>query len=897
MKRTKRQNTILALLLMFCANNFSIAQKAIINGTVRYGNESLQAATVSVGVQAKLTDANGSFTFSVSPGTYKLTITHAGYKKTEQTITAEAGLTTNLEFELIPDDHLETVTLGSRSVIPRSNLNTAVPIDIFSSAKLIQTGHVGLIQALQFSAPSINTGRQELNEPVTLRGLGPDQILIMVNEIRHHSSSYQNNGTPKSSIGRGSVTNDINSIPLSAVENVEILRDGASAQYGSDGIAGVMNIQLKKTTGKASIQLHNGQYYKGDGEKFWLGGYKGVSLKGKGFISFASDIRFQNPTTRDGEYLGTSYYPIPPGTSYPDSVRIKAKDDSVILARGIDKSEYSKYNGNNKVIAAGVLMNGGYNISKRSKFFWTSLFNYRKNWNAGTYRHFRQTTQVNIELYPNGFRPIVKVTNRDFSIRGGFETETRKKWNIKLNSSFGSNFNNSYVSNSNNASQQFTLGKNAPTEFYLGELVYKLFLNNISFIKNFATTNTSFKTLNLAIGAEWRLENYQQHAGDETSWKNYDTRKTGGSQPSIGSINKDNVFSKQRNVSAAYIDLELEPNNRFLIDLASRYEYYSDFGGNLAGKIAVRYYIAELFSLRGSISNGFRAPSMQQRFFEGTQSFRGTAQISGIFSNISPVTKEFNIPSLQAERSINVSGGFVSKLSNNLSLTADAYWIQIKNRVVLSGVFDTTNADIKAILTDYPNIDFVQFYVNAINTRTKGIDIVLNGRWMLNKTRLELTMAAGFNHNSIYGPIKTTAPVSDTARYRNTLFGVEEITTLERDQPRKKIIFSGNISKGRFGFAFRNTLFGNTALAQIVTNPRDTLYETFSSKVLTDISINYTPKAWLTITTGVNNVFDVYPDRNQNYRLTGQGTSPYSNGATPYGFNGGYYYVSMRFKL
>ena len=363
---------------------------------------------------------------------------------------------------------------------------------------------------------------------------------------------------------------------------------------------------------------------------------------------------------------------------------------------------------------------------------------------------------------------------------------------MKLNSSFGTNIHKSFVSNSNNASQQYTLGKNAPTAFYLGKLVYKLFLNNISFIKDFATENTKLKTCNLAVGAEWRLENYQTHAGDSASWKNYDTRKAGGSQPSIGSVSADNVVNKNRTVSAAYIDLEIEPGDRLLMDLAGRYEYYSDFGGNIAGKLAARYKFSDKFSLRGAISNGFRAPSIQQRFFEGTQSFRGSAQISGIFSNSSPVTKAFNIPSLQAERSINLSAGFVSKLSNTISLTVDAYWIQIKNRIVLSGVFDTTNRDIKAILVNYPNIDFVQFYVNAINTRTRGIDAVLNGRWKINKTRLGLTMAASFNRNSIFGPIKTTAPISDTSRYTNTLFGIEEITTLENDQPGRKNNFLRN---------------------------------------------------------------------------------------------------------
>jgi len=889
---------------IFFTNGISFSQDAIITGKVRYGNEVLHAATISLGGQTKLTDGNGAFTFSIKPGTYKIIITHAGYKKIEHTIIAGAGSTKNVEFDMIPNEQLGEVVVevGSRSLVHRSNLNTPVPVDVFSSDKLVQTAQLGLVQALNYLAPSLNTGKQEFNEPVTLRGLAPDLLLILVNETRRHSAAYMNNGIPKSSAGRGSVNNDLNAIPFSAIEKVEILRDGATAQYGSDAIAGVVNIELKKSIGKASFQLHTGQSYEGDGEKFQLGGYKGFSLKNKklsddrqGFLSFAADLRYQGPTTRAGEYPGTVFFDIPLGTRTDDSIRIKAQDDSAIYANGIDKKEFTKYNGINKVINSGFMVNGGYPISKRSKLSLTSMVNHKRNEGPGSYRFPKTTRQVNTELFPNGFRPLYKETNLDFSILTGFETETRKRGHLKLNSSFGTNIDNIFLSNSNNASQQYTLGKNAPTAFYLGKLVYKLFLNNISFIKDFATENTKLKTCNLAVGAELRLENYQTHAGDEASWKNYDTRKAGGSQPSIGSVSADNVVNKNRTVSAAYIDLEIEPSDRLLMDLAGRYEYYSDFGGNIAGKLAARYKFSDKFSLRGAISNGFRAPSIQQRFFEGTESYRGAAEIRGIFSNSSPVTKAFNIPSLEAERSINLSGGFISKLSNNISLTVDAYWIQIKNRVVLSGVFDRTNPDIAAIVGNYPDIDFVQFYVNAINTRTRGIDAVLNGRWKIKNTRLELILAGSFNRNSIFGPIKTTAPISDTSRYRNTLFGVEERTTLENDQPRKKIIFSGTISKGRFGFVFRNTLFGNTATATIVRNPTDTLYQFFSSKILTDISFNYTPKSWLTITVGANNIFDVYPDRPKNPR--NQLGNLYSAGATPFGSNGGYYYVAMSFKF
>jgi len=888
-------------------NNILFAQNGTITGKVKYGNDVLQAATVALGNKTVLTDQNGEFSIPIKPGSYTIIITHAGYKKIEQAITVNAGDTKNFHFEMVPTDQLdEVVLLGSRSLIQRSSLNTAVPVDVFSSDKLVQTGQLGLIQMLNYSVPSFNAGRQELNEPVTLRGLDPDHVLILVNENRYHNSAYLNNGTPKVSLGRGSVSNDLNSIPFSAIEGVEVLRDGASAQYGSDAIAGVINIRLKESTGKTSIQSHIGQFYAGDGEKFRLGIYRGFTI-GKslpagrqGFISISADTRYQAPTTRAGEYQNTVYINYPPfGSPAADSVRVKAKDDSIINARGIDKKEFSKYNGISQLISSGILVNSAYPTGKHSIFFLTSTANYRENHQPAPYRYPKNIYQVDTVLFPNGFRADVKTINWDVTAITGFRGETKNNWHWRASSSYGSNTNDRYVSNSNNASQQFILGKDAPTEFYLGKLIYQQFINNISFVKDFAQKNNDFKTCNLAVGAEWRIENYQQKEGDSASWEKYDNSNNiqGGSQPSIGSLNQN--VNKNRTVSGAYLDLEMETKKNLLVDIAVRYEFYDDFGGNLAGKLAVRYRVSESFSLRGAVSNGFRAPSMQQRFFEGTQSFRGSDRTSGIFSNNSGVTRAFHIPSLQAERSVNLSGGFTSKLSKNLSLTVDAYWIQIKDRIVLSGVFNKNDPYVAAILIEHPNIDVVQFYANAISSRTYGMDVVMNGRWNINKTRLGLTLAANFNRNTIFGEIKTTdkIPDSSTSSYTHTLFGIEEITTLEKDQPGEKIILSATVIKGKFGFAFRNTFFGNTASTDITTTlPIDTLYQIFSSRILTDISINYTPKSWLTITAGANNIFDVYPDL-YSPRLNSQGINLYNNGATPFGSNGGYYFLSMSFNF
>ncbi len=887
---------VILFLLCFCKTVFLFAQDGIIKGKVHNDYEDLPNATVSLGSQKMFTDNSGEFSFTAKPGAYTLTVTYVGYKKAEQPIRIEGRQTKTIDIVLTPNEQMgEVVVVGSRSTIKRSNLNTPVPVDAFSANKLLQTNQQGLIQMLNYLVPSFNANRQVLIEPVTLRGLDPDHLLILLNGTRYHNSAWLNNGSPNYNLGRGSVCNDLNSIPFSAIDKVEILRDGASAQYGSDAIAGVINIRLKESTGKTSIQVHAGQFYKGDGLKVSIGLNSGIRINKKGFLNYSADFRHQAPTSRGGEYKGTVYNDYPPNATAADSATIKAQDDSLIRARGINKKVFVS-NSISQLNSSGILINSGYPIGNHSELFLTSAVNYQENRFTGSYRFPNYTSQVNTVLYPDGFKPEVKATNWDVSLIAALKGDTKNRWHWELSSSYGNNSNKRYVSNTNNASQ-YTLGKNAPTSFYLGKLIYQQYINDVSFVKDLAKKNGDLKSCNMAIGAEWRFENFQHKEGDEASWKNYDStgRTQGGSQPSIGSVGPENVVNENRAVSAAYIDLEVETRDHFLFDVATRYEYYSDFGGNLAGKLAARYKFSEKFSLRASVGNGFRAPSMQQRFYSGIQSYRGSELTQGIFSNNSAVTKAFGIPSLEAERSVNLSGGFTSQLSHNISVTVDAYRIQIKNRIVLSGVFEKTNPDVAAILINYPNIDLVQFYTNAINTRTHGIDAVLNGNWNIHKTTLGLTLAANWNHNAVFGGIKTTNKIHDTSGYTNTLFGFEEITTLEQSQPREKIILLATINKGKFGFTFRNTLFGNTGSATIA-DP-DTLYESFSSKIITDISISYTPKSWLTITAGADNIFDVYPDRLQHYYDTNDGISIYSDGASPFGYNGGYYFVNMRFSF
>ncbi|MBD0284586.1 MAG: TonB-dependent receptor [Flavisolibacter sp.] len=902
MKERFLNKSILVALLSLLQATSLLAQEGHIKGRVHNGSEDLPAATVSLGNKAVLTDNNGKFLISASPGVYTLIITYTGYKKIEQVIKIEAGKTQMLDFIMTPVEQLgEIVVLGSRSVVQRSNLYTPVPVDVFSSSRLVQTGHISLTQMLNFAAPSFNASREILNEPATLRGLDPQHVLILLNGTRYHNMAWLFGGGLKGQLGKGSVGNDLNSIPFSGVEKVEILRDGAAAQYGSDAVAGVINIRLKESTGKTSIQLHTGQYYKGDGEKFSFGINRGISLNKRGFLNVSGDFRYQAPTFRGGEYQGTVYKSYPSGATRNDSILIKAQDDSIIRARGFNRRSVFENIGNSKIVRAGFLVNGGYSISNHTELFWTAAVNQRKVWRDVINRFPKNPNQVNLVLFPDGFQPKTNNNTIDVSAIAGVKGDTKNEWYWNFTSSYGQNALSSGVTNSNNASQSY-LGKEAPTSFYTGKTIYQQLTNNINFTKRYTRFTGNIKSLNIAIGGEWRVENYRNSAGDSASWHNYDPsgRTQAGSQGNSGTRPED-VVNKSRNVLGTYLDLETELADRLLFDVAARYEYYSDFGSNLAGKLAARYKFSERFMLRTSVNNGFRAPSLQQRYLSSTRlGFLSigntllTPAINGLFPNNHEVVKALGIPSLTAERTLNVSGGLTAKLANRISLTVDAYWIQIKNRVVLSKEYNRrNNKALDSILSEYPNLNHinqVSFFSNAINSRTYGIDLILNGFYHFPKSNLRYTLAANFNRTHLFGTIQTPRNIPANDVNTNILFSRADKASIEEGQPGNKITLSMNYQKGKVGFVLTNTRFGRTVVFHEMTPALD---EFFSSKILTDISLHYTPKTWLTITLGANNVFNVYPDPLKNYNNTNQGIFIYSPEASPFGFNGGYYFVGV----
>lgn len=884
-------------LVLIAYSFYGHTQTGTLKGKVQGMEGGLEGATVSIANTTILSDKNGEFNLNLAPAFYKITISHSGYELLIREIKIETGNTLAFDFILSAVDQMgEVIVIGSRSDRRRTNLNSPVPVDVISSSQLLNTGQTNLTQMLNFAVPSFNASRQLTNEPVTLRGLDPDHLLILVNGTRYHNMAFMNDGRVRGTLGRGSVANDMNSIPFSAIEKIEVLRDGASAQYGSDAIAGVINIHLKRSTDKTLVSLNTGHFYKADGENLSIGINHGIAIGKKlpgnrqGFLSFSADMRYRNPTRRGGDYSGTVYQ------------QNRVIDDSIIRARNFNRGIVSNA-GTTKLNSIGISMNGGYPIIKKTELFWTAMLTDRNTFFIGSFGLPKNMRQINPLLFPDGFKPTAKQNSRDISGIAGVKGETKRQWRWEYAFSYGNNTGKYYSENTNNASQFYTLGKNAPTHFYTGRLIYQQLTNNFNFAKSLSTHFRSMKSVNLAVGAEWRREQFQMKAGEEAAWKNYDSlaRKQGASQTGV-IVGPDNLVNTNRNVTGAYFDIESELSEKLLIDLASRYEYYNDFGSNLSAKIAARYKLSARFSLRSSFSSGFRAPALQQKYYSSTTrsvSIIGGNLVpvfAGIFRNNSDIANAFGIPSLRPEKAINLGAGFTTTYFEHISITVDAYWIQIRNRVVLSGRFDkATNANVAAILANYPEIDQVQFFTNAVNTRTKGIDMVVHGNWELQKVKLNVMLAANFTSTRVYGPIKTTDKLPADSLNTNTLFNREERVKMEKGQPADKIILSIHYKKRKFGLDLRNTRFGKTAIVFDSRNiDRD---EFFSPRLLTDLSMNYTLNKWITITVGANNLLNVYPEPLRNSLNTGEGIFIYAQEASPFGFNGGYYFLNIAFNF
>ncbi len=899
-------------LMMVLFAGATIAQKTL---TGMISDAASKEALIGANVALKgtntvvTTDVEGKYTIRVGSGTGKLVVSYVGYETQE----IELGTSSTLDIALKSSGILETVSvIGSRSTAARTRTETVAPVDVLDNKLLTSTGQTEPTQMMHYIAPSFNSSRQTVADgtdhidPATLRGLGPDQVLMLVNSKRRHNQALINiNGT----VGRGSVGTDMNSIPTAAIERLEVLRDGASSQYGSDAIAGVVNVVMKTSVG-TSVAAHYGAYnteYEptfgatdkrkmNDGQMLQASVYHGMNV-GKGKLSVAVEFRDRKASNRTGDFLGTVYN------------ATKAKDDSIILAKGGFDRTFNMQVGNSSSQNILGMVNFSMPIGDNMEFYLNAGGASRKGAGKGFYRYPKQNTQVIPELYPNGFLPEIHSSILDLSALAGVKGTLKSGWRWDLSNVFGSNNFRFDVKNSNNASQ-FAQKAAAQKEFYAGTQKFAQNTLNFDIAKNLEIG--SLKSFNLAGGAEFRTDIFGIEAGEDASWKNYDLAakplRVGGSQVFPG-FQPSNEVNESRTVLGAYVDVESDITDKLLVDAAARIENYSDFGANFAGKLAARYKFADAFVLRGAVSNGFRAPSMHQRYFSNTSTqfvvSNGLtiANNVGTFRNDGTIAAALGIPSLKAEKSTNTSIGVTSKLFNVLTLTVDAYQINIKDRIVITGNMARNGSaaagsagkiidDLLDAAKVQDDVTQVAFFTNAIDTKTQGVDIVLGASPKIGKGTLDFMAAANFTKNELSGTTRTTDKLPADV-FGKTFFSRLEESRILVGQPRQKIAASIGYRIAGFNVNVRGTQFGEVAVWDATNTLLD---EKFSPKTIIDASIGYKFNV-ATITLGANNVTDVYPDKIVNKGNTSDGRFIYSRNVTQFGTGGRYIYAALRIDI
>ncbi|GAA4402430.1 TonB-dependent receptor [Nibrella viscosa] len=872
------------------------------------------------------TNGQGEYTLRLDPGSYTLRVSFIGYQTETVPVQVTAGTTATVNVSLRESlaSLNEVVVVGSRSTQSRTSTETVAPVDVIQSRDLQATGQVDLTQQINFVAPSFNSSRQTIADgtdhidPATIRGLGPDQVLVLLNGKRRHNQALINiNGT----IGRGSVGTDLNAIPATAIERIEVLRDGAASQYGSDAIAGVINLRLKERPG-TTVNAQLGQQYAGDGRVAQVGVNHGFKIGNEGFLSLTGEFRHRGATNRVGDYTGPVYvnWNVGRATGETDAAYVARRrtlydqDQALIRQNNFNLSNNMQI-GNSQVDNIGFFLNSRIPISAKAGFYASGGINYRKGKAAGFYRYPFQTAQVIAPLYPNGFLPNIESTINDQSLLVGVNGESNG-WRWDISNVFGGNSFRFDVTNSNNASQ-FAQGASAQTSFYAGTLSFYQNTADASVAKDFGS-QIGLKSFNVAFGATYRYDMYRIKAGEEASYRNFAPdaipSRIGGSQVFPG-YQPANAVNANRNVAGAYVDIETDINENLLLNTAGRYENYSDFGGNFAGKLAARYKFTDAFSVRGTISNGFRAPSLHQRHFSAVSTvFVSTGQSveprqTGTFRNDSPIAQAFGVPSLTAERSVNYSVGITSRPVSNMSITIDAYQIDIRDRIIYSNQFSRGTSGAGLIVANILNgagqqdVNAAQFFSNAVNTRTRGIDVVIATSPRLNRGTLDLTLAANVNETRIVGAIQRPTNLPSDAVFGNFLFNRQDSARLTSAQPRSKISLNMNYRLNKFGAVLRFTRFGEV-LTLDPANPL--LDERFSPKLVTDFNVSYRILPTVNLTLGANNILDVYPDKlSKNLYPTPErfgaavldnssfGRFVYSRAATQFGFNGGYYFLNV----
>ena len=858
------------------------AQQKITGKITNQKNEAVDGATIVLNTSKKSTvsGADGMFELTASANDKSFTVTSTGYFS--QTITL--GNSSNFDVKLITnitqlDDY---IIVGSRKA-QRSRYNSIAPVDVVKLSDVqLQVPQIGINELLNQLVPSFNANRQSASDgtehidPVSLRGLGPDQVLVLINGKRRHTTSlvnYQN------TVGNGAVGTDLNAIPTSAIDRIEVLRDGAAAQYGSDAIAGVINIILKKNIG-LSASTTGGGSIRGDGGLFNLNVNYGVGLnKDKGFLNFTFENNRRGTTNRtqnhDLSIFDNSFaYAF---SNNPDSSR--AVDNAELAARNLSRNNFNFHVGDAKAINYQGFVNFGYKISDKTEVYASTGVSVRNGTGYGFRRLPSETKTVVLSIFPNGFQPTLNSSIIDYSFTAGLKQQIGN-WKLDVSNTYGRNSFAYTVKNSNNAS----LGSKSPTTFNAGSHAFAQNTVNADISR---TIESGANAINLGFGAEYRLEKYSITKGQDESWKKYPDNLGGdaGAQ-SFPGFTPQNEIAATRNSASVYADADFSVGKTFFADAAVRFENYSDFGSTLNGKLGLRINISNAFALRGAVSTGFRAPSLHQQYFSNFYSdiAQGGSGIvnNGIFPIKSTVAKAIGLPALKQETSINYSFGFTLKPAKNFVVTVDGYLINIKNRIVItSAITDTT-------LLNPLNVQSARFFTNAIDTRTKGIDVVANYTVNFSKrSKLDISLASNFNKTTI---TKFRFPSSLSSLNQDEYFGPDQKSLIETNNPASKHTLSFNLGAGKFNLLVRNIYWGEVTRNGFPFG----VVQTHKPKVTTDVAASYKILPSLSFSLGANNIFDVFPDK-QVYDNSYFGVFKYA--PVQMGVLGAFYYARLNLAI
>jgi iron complex outermembrane recepter protein len=938
-----RRGQFLVILLLFSL--YSLAQTTgTIKGTVKDGNGvPLSGASVTLEGQkgGTLTDVNGNYTLKAAAGSYTLLISYVGQTPQRFPVTVSAGANVEQNTSLNEVTGLsDVVVVGSRSLMPRSKLSTAVPVDVINAREIKQFAQTDVSQLLTYVAPSFQSARQTISDgtdhidPAGLRGLGPDQTLVLVNGKRRHTTALVNiNGT----VGRGSVGTDLNTIPAAAIERIEVLRDGAAAQYGSDAIAGVINIVLKKKFKGFNISGLLGQNftdmpYAGDknmedGLTRQIDFSAGYGTSDRTFVNISGQWLKRDQSNRSGlDNIPLIYYgnagALPPAAAVPAGVDPR---DYYRWLIDLDKNystgrNYDRHNivaGNSASENRGLFVNGGLALGRKIAYYGTRGSTYRTGYASGFSRNPNSWSQQPVKangqrFYFDGFLPRIHTTLVDLSTIDGLKFDLGQ-WTLDVSNTYGRNSLKYTIKNTGNASLPAT--DDVQTEFNAGKLTFIQNTVNVDLVRSFKMDEQ--RSVSLAFGGEYRAERFRIAPGEVNSYTNggrqfqpdpippypgtaaYYTYSPGtavsGAQVFPGFQPTDSVRAK-RSVYAAYVDAEYR-TRKLLIGVAVRFENYNELDAdysNLGGKLTARYDVTDKVAIRGSINTGFRAPSLHQRYFQNTstQFTGGLPSQSLTANNYNPIVKTaFGIEDLTPEKSISYTAGIVGNISRNFTFTVDAYYIRIDDRIVLSTPFNRSNPLVAKILNDYgadASISALQFWTNAVNTETKGVDVVALERFRLGRANASLSVAANFNRNDVVGDLQTNsvidAPANNPSKtdpninpandLGTALFDRQQRSRIEVAQPRSKINITFMYEPKSWSLLLRTVRFGEITylhnLDPYAVNATSGAYfndvgqgtdQTFDAKWSTDVVLTYKGLRGLTIGVGANNVFDVYPDR------------------------------------